>query len=271
MTKYISILLMMISSITLGSLTTYADVISAADSAYVNEQYSEAISKYEDVMQTEGVSSELYFNLGNAYSKSGDYGHALVYYLRALRLDPANSKAEANMKYIESKVYDSNKAELKGKKLSLDPDASTFFSSLKRFICSRHLSDTWAIWALICFLLLVGGIALYIFTQVVVLRKIGFFSSFIFLGFTAVFVVFSFMAASYQSNDGVVVGAKVKLMTEPSAVSKEHPVALNRGTRMTVLDVFPAPPEHPQWYKVRLNSDFVGWLSSDDFVPVERK
>lgn len=248
-----------------------ADEISAADSAYSAEQYPEAISIYDSIASRQGVSSELLFNLGNAYSKSGDYGHALVYYLRALRIDPSNKKAEANVKYIESKVYDANKAELKGKKLSLDPDASTFFSSVRKFICANHLSDTWAVWSLVCFLLAVAGVALYIFTQGVIWRKIGFFSSFIFIGFTAVLLVFSFMAASYQTHDGVVVGTKVKLMSEPSGVSKEHAVALNRGTRLNVLDVFPAPPDHPQWYKVRLNSDFVGWLSSDDFMPVEEK
>lgn len=246
----------------------YASDLSAADSAYTKGNYPEAVKLYSLVVEHQGMSSELLYNLGNAYAKSGDYGHALVYFLRALRLDPTNSAAADNVKYIESKVSESNRTELKGKKLSIEPEGQTFFSTVKSFICRDHLSDTWGIWAVVTFLLFVGCLVAYIFTHNVLARKVGFFGGIIFLGLSIVALAFSFMAASYTTGEGVVTGAKVRLRSEASVNSKENAVALTRGTRLWVLDSFPSNSEQPQWYKVRLNSDFVGWVQAADFEPV---
>jgi len=248
--------------------TAYASDVSAADSAYAKGNYAEAVKLYSGVAESEGMSSELFYNLGNAYAKSGDYGHALVYFLRALRLNPSNAGAADNVRYIESKVLESNRTELKGKKLSIEPEGQAFFSSVKSFICRDHLSDTWSIWAVVLFLLFVGCLAAYVFTHNVLARKIGFFGGIIFFGMSIVALAFSFMAASYTTGEGVVTGAKVRLHSEASVNSKENAVALTRGTRLWVLDSFPANSEHPQWYKVRLNSDFVGWVQSSDFEPI---
>lgn len=180
----------------------YAADVSAADSAYSKGNYAEAVKLYSSVAESEGMSSELLYNLGNAYAKSGDYGHALVNFLRALRLDPSNAAAADNVKYIESKVAESNRTELKGKKLSIEPESQTFFSSVNSFICRDHLSDTWGMWAVVLFILFVGCLATYIFTHNVLARKIGFFGGIVFLGLSAVTLSFSFMAASYSTGEG---------------------------------------------------------------------
>lgn len=252
----------------LCTLPAVARGVEEADSAYARGDYAAAVEIYKATIDSVGVSSELYYDLGNAYAKGGDYGHALVNFLRALRLDPSNRQAATNVKYIEQKVADTNHAELRGKKLSLEPEGKTFFSSLREYICANHPSSTWAVWSVVSFLLFVVCLALYIFTQGVAMRKTGFFGGFIFLGVSLVALIFSFMAAGYSSDEGVITGAKVKLFTEASNGSKENPVALTRGTRMSVLDTFPAGSDNPQWYKVRLNSDFVGWVDAANFETV---
>lgn len=246
-----------------------AGVTADADSAYAQGRYSEAVELYKEAAAKEGVSTELYYNLGNAYCRAGDYGHALANYERAIRLDPSNQEARGNIDYIESRVADANKSELKGKKLSVERDSPSFFSSLRAFICRDHLSDTWAVWSVVCFVLLMACIAAYIFSRNVLIRKTGFFGGFVFLGISAITMIFALMAASYRTNEGVITGGKVKLRGEPSLSAKESPVSLTRGTRMTILDSIPIGTEHPaDWYKVRLNSDFVGWVESSDFEPI---
>lgn len=273
MSMKISVLIRYIILTVLFGLTAYmaaAARVSEADSAYAAENYSGAVRIYNEVIAEKGESSELLYNLGNAYSKGGDYGHAMASYLRALRLDPSNSQAWNNVEYIDSKVLDANKNELKGKKYSLDSESPTFFTSVKNYIARDHASDTWAVWSAVCFVLFILSVALYAFSRQVIARKIGFFGGFVFLGISAISIVFAFMSASYASDEGVVTTAKVKLHSEASLSSKEGPVNLTRGTRMKILDVFPADSENPTWYKVRLNSDFVGWLSADDFIAVGR-
>ena len=40
-----------------------------ADEAYQKEKFSEAASLYEEILQTQGESADIYYNLGNAYFK----------------------------------------------------------------------------------------------------------------------------------------------------------------------------------------------------------
>lgn len=241
-----------------------------ADSAYRQGDYSRAIELYNEVRAKDGASPELLFNLGNAYSRGGDYGHALLSYLRAQRLDPSNKKVKQNIDYIRYKVSEANKSELRGKKYSLDAEPLPFFSNVKKYIAANHTSNFWAAWGAVTFVIFVIAIATYVFTSNVLLRKIGFFGGFICLGLSVITLIFAFMAGSYKSDDGVIIEPKVKLHTEASLASKESPVALTRGTCMKILDSYPADEKNPQWYKVKLNSDFIGWIQSSDFEPVER-
>lgn len=263
--RYVLTLAVMLMAMAFPVLAEPTGTVAEADSAYSKGEYAQAVECYKNIGSKNGWSSQLYYNLGNAYARSGDYGNALLNYLRALRLDPSNSQAANNVKYIETKVYDSNRAELKGKKMSVDPDSVTFFSRVRQFIAMDHLSDTWAIWAASMFIAFAACVALYIFTRNVLVRKIGFFGGFVFLGLSVIALSFSFVAAGYKDNEGAVIAGKAKLRSEASATAKENPVALTRGTRMQVLDSVPLHGKKAEWYKVRLNSDFVGWLPADEF------
>ena len=73
--------------------TTYASE-SLADKAlksYSQDQYSEAVDIYNEILAGGEVSSDLYYNLGNAYYKSGFPAKAILCYERALLLDPNNA------------------------------------------------------------------------------------------------------------------------------------------------------------------------------------
>lgn len=266
--KYILLCFMAISAIGVKARTTDQLLISA-DSAYSAGEFASSVAVYNEIIKENGVSSEILYNLGNAYSRGGDYGKAMVAYQRALRLDPSNKKAAANIKYIDGKVLEANKSELRGKKYSLDSESESFFTSIKNFIVRSHSSNTWAVWAAVCFIAFIAAAALYIFSRNVALRKIGFFGGFAFIGISLITLIFAFMAASYQSPEGVIISPKVKLRTEASLTSQEAPINLTRGTLMKIIDIFPAGVDNPEWYKVRLNSDFVGWIQASDFEAIE--
>ena len=262
-------LLVIFAIVTLCNNIAFANDIDDALSAYKSGDYNRAITLLDSVSKKDGVSSALYYDLGNAYLKIGDNGNAMLCYLRSIRLDPSNSQAKENIKYLDNKVYESNKNELKGKKYSFDKDSPSVFSTIRLYIVRDHLSNTWATWAVVSFLIFLVCLALYIYTKNVLARKIGFFGSFISLGVTAFFVAFSFMAASYVSDEGVIISSKVKLKKEASATADEGEINLTKGTRMTILNQEPVDSKGPKWYKVRLNSDFIGWIQDSDFVPVD--
>jgi len=61
----------------------------AANARYFAGDYNEAVRLYADIVTRFRIEDPaLYHNLGNAYFRSGAYGSAILYYQRALRLEP---------------------------------------------------------------------------------------------------------------------------------------------------------------------------------------
>lgn len=247
-----------------GALSCRAAEIAAADAAYKAGKYAEAVELYKELVQREGTSAQLLYNLGNAYMKTDNPADAIVCYLRARRLAPGNELILGNLAYATSKIENRNRAELRGKQVSVSPDEPSFFGRIHQAVAENTSSDTWAWLAAGCFVAFCGMIAVYIFCRQVVLRKIGFFSSFVLLGATILFIVFSSAAASsvVRTDEAVIEAFKVTLKEEPRAESKATSAALNKGTVVQVLDSEVGPTGKATWYKVRLNSNYVGWLRS---------
>ena len=73
-----------------------------ANALYTQESYTEAIQAYEQLQASGLESGPLYFNLGNAYFKTDQTGHAILNYERARRLAPGDTDIEANLVYARS-------------------------------------------------------------------------------------------------------------------------------------------------------------------------
>lgn len=246
------------------------DMLQNAATAYEKGDYGNAIALYNKVCETQGTSAPLLANLGNAYVKAGDYGKARLCYERSIRLNPSDSEVRNNIAYIESKVQDENKADTHGKKVSVTAEDKPFFSNLRDYIVYRHTSDTWAVWAGIMFVLTCGCAAIYMFASEVLLRKIGFFGGFATLALCIVTLIFAFMGAGAagRHDNGVIIGYKVNLRSEPDENSKANQGALNRGTLLDILQVGNNESGGAEWYKVRLNSDYIGWIKASDFEAI---
>jgi tetratricopeptide (TPR) repeat protein len=75
----------------------------AANQAYTDGQYAQAIEGYTALL-AESPASTVYYNLGNAYTANGQYGQAILQYERCLVLNPDNADARANLKLARDAV-----------------------------------------------------------------------------------------------------------------------------------------------------------------------
>lgn len=107
-------------------LTMHAGPLEDAAKAYKDGDYGKAIECYRQIEKSYGTSSALLFNMGQAYTRSGNLGKAMICYQRALQMNPSNGEARENIKYVESRVQDANRAELKGKKISVVAEDPSF-------------------------------------------------------------------------------------------------------------------------------------------------
>src|SRR5262245_21337339 len=85
----------------LFALASYAAVAStgfdSANRLYEQGKFSDAAAAYEQLIQSGTVSSAIYFNLGNAYFKSGQLGHAIAAYRDAQLIAPQDPDVRANL------------------------------------------------------------------------------------------------------------------------------------------------------------------------------
>ncbi len=65
-----------------------ASAFDAANRLYDQGKFSEAAFAYENLLRTGQASSAVYFNLGNAFFKSGQIGHAIFAYRQAGQSTP---------------------------------------------------------------------------------------------------------------------------------------------------------------------------------------
>jgi len=80
-----------------ASLFAQEEITDRANQAYQEGDYSAAIEAYEDVLEAGFESGDLYYNLGNAYFKSGSLGRSILNWERALERSPGDPDIVANL------------------------------------------------------------------------------------------------------------------------------------------------------------------------------
>src|SRR2546430_2165903 len=69
-----------------------------ANQAYSEGRFQEAADGYESLVQSGQWNANLFYDLGNAYYRLGNFGKAILNYERALALDPRHPEADANLR-----------------------------------------------------------------------------------------------------------------------------------------------------------------------------
>ena len=77
-----------------------------ANDAYSLGEYSTALDIYNHIEREGYVSARLWYNMGNTCYKLQDDGRAILYYERALKLDPSNSDVKHNLEIARLKILD---------------------------------------------------------------------------------------------------------------------------------------------------------------------
>jgi tetratricopeptide (TPR) repeat protein len=94
--------------VALFPLRARADLASStfesANKLYEEGKFTEAAAAYENVVQSGKVSASLYFNLGNAWFKSGQIGRAIAAYRQAEQITPRDPDLRANLQFARNQT-----------------------------------------------------------------------------------------------------------------------------------------------------------------------
>src|SRR5438132_13899498 len=76
-----------------------------ANQEYAQGHFKEAIYGYEALVRAGQWSANLFYDLGNAYFRVGDFGHAVLNYERALALERHHPEAIANLQIARDEAH----------------------------------------------------------------------------------------------------------------------------------------------------------------------
>ena len=76
------------------------------NASYENNDYEKAVSIYEELVNMDKTSPEVFYNLGSSYFKLKKIGKAILNYERALRLDPRDKDTQLNLKLAKAMAVD---------------------------------------------------------------------------------------------------------------------------------------------------------------------
>ena len=240
------ILLLVISLAPCSLLLAPAKAVTKAeaDSAYVQERYQQAAKDYEELLK-QGVSTDLYYNLGNCYYRMDQMTQAVLNYERALLLSPGDEDIRFNLQMARSKTID-----------KITPESEMFFVTWYRSLVNVMSVDGWARTALVALIVAIVLALFYLFSDRIWLRKIGFFGGILLL---LVFLMSNLFAWQQKRNltqrtGAIVIKSAVNVKSTPSKNGTDLYI-LHEGTKVTVTDA-----TMREWRKIRVADGKEGWL-----------
>jgi len=73
---------------------------------YKEGRFKEAVDGYLQLIKSHHENSHLYYNLGNAYYRLNQLGHAILYYEKARLLMPRDADLDYNLRYVRQQTKD---------------------------------------------------------------------------------------------------------------------------------------------------------------------
>jgi len=234
--------------------TGYVDSLwNAANQAYVEGRWADAVADYELISGMGLESAALYCNTGDAWFKDGNIPMAILFYERALKLDPSYSDARYNLELLNSTIQD---------RIDIVPEF--ILKVWAKDICYIMDSDAWAVWFLVFVALTLGLVLLFLLAPTAAGRRTGFFTGIV----TLLLAVSSLSFSIWQRNDymdadsAIVMRPVTSVKSSPSAEASKDLFILHEGTKVRILDTV------GKWNNISLADGRQGWLPSDDLAVI---
>jgi tetratricopeptide (TPR) repeat protein len=219
-----------------------------ANIAYQKLDYETSIRKYEELVKNHQVSTEVYFNLGNAYFKAGNFAKAILNYERAKKLEPEDEDANFNLKIASLKVVD---------KIENVPEM--FYKRWINNFSTIMPADTFSIIFIFLIWLLFASAALYVAGNTVRIRKLSFIALIFFICLSTASGILASRSHARASVDkqGIIMTSSVYVKSSPDDKGNDLFI-LHEGTKTEILD------ELNGWSKIRIANGGIGWMKSDE-------
>ncbi len=245
----IAILFLFLSAPLFGENTVPKDpnqLFYRANTYYAERDYVKALEAYDLILGMGLESGNLYYNIGNSFSKLGKTGYAMLFYEKANRIIPQDGDLKSNLAYAKSLAPDSG---------FQVPAKNPVIRIIKRPFRDSNLNAI-TISATIGYLIVVLGLALFILNPIL-LRKFR-------LVFAILIIIFLLnvgaFALRYYDEEmlryGIVVQKEVDCKYEPIDKSTTY-YKLQEGAEVLILTT------RDDWRKIRRLDGKISWVKKE--------
>ena len=233
----------------IGHAQTSKELFERGNDQYNQGNYLEAITAYESILETKVHSSELYFNLANAYYKSNQVAPSIFYYEKALKLAPNDKEIKNNLSYARNMTIDA---------IEVVPEVG--FTRLSKSVVSSFGYESWALFSVGLMILFVIFFLQYYFSYHTNKKRLLFLTSFasLFLALICLSLAFKRFDVDKKDNPAIVFAQKTEVRTDPNFRS-ETAFELHEGTKVQVLEAY-----NEDWARIRLADGKTGWIALTD-------
>ena len=220
----------------------------AANTAYTEGRWSDAAADYAMISDSGLESARLYCNMGNAHFKDGNIPMAILYYERALKLDPSYDDARFNLELLNAGIQD-----------RIEPVPELILKTWAKKLCYMSDSDNWTICFLVFFCIFCGLVILFLLGRSLAARRTGFYAGIVVLLLSAVCLSFAFWQKNdyIRADDAIIMIPVTSVKSAPSGESSKDLFILHEGTQVKVLD------QVGGWSNVELADGRQGWLQTE--------
>lgn len=215
-----------------------------ANQLYSSGNYQQAAEVYQEILNSNQVSAELYYNLGNAYYKTGNITKAIINYERAKLLAPGDDDIQFNLELANQHVVD-----------AIEPLPQVFFVRWWHNLLNKFPVDEWAWISIISFILTLGMAGFFLFSRTSSIRRLSFWTGILMLAVS----IFSFNFAARQKKR--MTSHNFAIISQPSATVKSSPsesgtdlFLIHEGLKVEIRDSL------GNWMEIRLADGNQGWL-----------
>ncbi len=215
---------------------------------YKSQNYQEAIATWKKIIENGQHSSDLYFNLGNAYYKINKIGPAIYYYEKALQLNPNDAEIKNNLLFAKNARID-----------VIEPLPETLFHKWYVAVSGLLTYTGWAIASVVFSFLVTLLFLLYYFSFSEGKKRLFFITSLVALLFLIGSFTMAFLTYSDSKNNhpAIVFSESTQVKTEPN-MGSETAFTIHEGTKVQVLE------KEDNWAHILLENGKEGWVPSED-------
>ena len=248
------IMLMAVAPTVSAQQKEYVDSLwNAANQAYAEGRWNDALSDYELISGMGLESAALYCNTGDACFKAGNVPGAILYYERALKLDPSYADARYNLELLNMGIQD-----------RIDPVPEFVLKAWSREVCYIMDSDAWAVCFIVFMALAFALVLLFILSPSVAGRRTGFFAGIVMILLAAFSLTFSIWQKKdyMRADDAIVMRPVTSVKSSPSSEASKDLFILHEGTKVKIID------EVGSWNNIELADGRQGWIPAGDIETI---